>query len=153
MPAEQAPVPADQTPVPADQLPVEHLFTLQLTAAMDQAHHVRGGPAGRRIIAAVTGGTFSGARLSGTVAPLTGADWVTVRPDKSLRIDVRLVLQADDGGTIYMYYGGILIDGRARTAPYFETGDEQHAWLNNVQAVGIGEVTAEGPRYEVYALR
>ncbi|MCC6436688.1 MAG: DUF3237 domain-containing protein [Acidimicrobiales bacterium] len=137
----------------ADQLPVDHLFTLQLTAAMDEAYHVRGGPAGRRIIAAVTGGTFEGPRLRGTVAPMTGADWVTIRPDKSMRLDVRLVLQADDGGTIYMYYGGIVTDGQARTAPYFETGDAQHAWLNNVQAVGIGTVSADGPRYEVYALR
>ena len=83
----------------ADQLPVDHLFTLQLTAAMDEAYHVRGGPAGRRIIAAVTGGTFEGPRLRGTVAPMTGADWVTIRPDKAMRLDVPLVLHANDGGT------------------------------------------------------
>ncbi len=137
----------------ADQLPVEHLFRLQLTAAMDEAYHVRGGPAGRRLIAAVTGGTFSGEKLRGTVAPMTGADWVTVRPDKTLRIDVRLVLLTDDDATIFMYYGGILQNGQARSAPYFETGDERYTWLNNVQGVGIGELTPDGPAYDVYALR
>ena len=137
----------------ADSLPVEHLFTLSLTAAMDEAYQVRGGPAGRRIIAAVTGGTFDGPKLRGTVAPMTGADWVTVRPDKSLRLDVRLVLRTDDDATIFMYYGGILVDGQARSAPYFETGDERYAWLNNVQGVGIGGIAATGPTYEVYALR
>lgn len=136
-----------------DALPVEHLFTLQLDAAMDEAYHVRGGPAGRRLIAAVVGGTFEGPRMRGKVAPMTGADWVTIRPDKSLRIDVRLVLLTDDDATIYMFYGGILQDGQARSAPYFETGDERYTWLNNVQGVGVGALTPEGPRYEVYALR
>lgn len=137
----------------ADSLPVDHLFTLELTAAMDEAYQVRGGPAGRRIIAAVTGGTFKGPKLRGTVAPMTGADWVTVRADKSLRLDVRLVLLTDDGATVFMFYGGILQDGQARSAPYFETGDERYAWLNNVQGVGIGTVSPSGPVYEVYALR
>ena len=136
-----------------DALPVEHLFTLALTAGTGDAYQVHKGPAGRRIIAAVTGGTFTGPKINGTVAPLTGADWVTVRPDKSLRIDVRLVLLTEDGATIYMYYGGILKDGQARTAPYFETGDEKYLWLNDVQGVGVGSLGPEGPTYEVYALR
>ncbi len=136
----------------ADSIPVEHLFTLSIVAATDGAYQVHKGPAGRRIIAAVSGGSFSGPKLAGTIAPLTGGDWVTVRADKSLRIDVRLVLLTEDGATIYMYYGGILIDGKARTAPYFETGDERYTWLNNVQAVGIGTLGPTGPTYEVYAL-
>jgi hypothetical protein len=139
--------------MPAESLPVEHLFTLSLTAAMDEAYQIRGGPAGRRLIAAVTGGTFEGPKLRGTVAPAAGADWITVRPDKSLRLDVRLVLQTDDGATIFMYYGGLLVDGQARSAPYFETGDDRYSWLNNVQGVGVGRVAPSGPTYEVYALR
>jgi len=137
----------------ADQLPVEHLFTLALQADTSAAYQVRGGPAGRRIIAAVSGGTFEGPKLRGTVAPVTGADWVTVRPDKSFRLDVRLVLVTDDDAVIYLYYGGIVVDGQARSAPYFETGDERYAWLNNVQGVGVGSISAAGPTYEVYALR
>jgi hypothetical protein len=136
----------------ATSVPVEHLFSLDLTAAMDQAFHVRGGPAGRRLIAAVTGGTFEGPKLRGKVAPMTGGDWVTVRPDKSFRLDVRLVLVTDDDATIFMYYGGIGLGDQARTAPYFETGDERYAWLNNVQAVGIGSIRPTGPAYEIYAL-
>jgi hypothetical protein len=139
--------------MPADALPVDHLFTLVLTAALDEAYQVHGGPAGRRFIAAVTGGNFEGERLRGTVAPLTGADWVTIRPNKTLRLDVRLVLLTDDGATIFMHYGGIVVDGRARSAPYFETGDERYAWLNDVQAVGVGSTGPTGPTYEVYALR
>ncbi len=137
----------------ADSVAVEHLFSLEITADLGAAYPVYGGPAGRRIIAGITGGTFNGPRLKGTVAPATGADWVTVRPDKTLRIDVRLVLVTDDDVAIYMYYGGILKDGQARTAPYFEVGDERYAWLNNVQAIGIGTVGPTGPAYEIYALK
>lgn len=134
-------------------IPVEHLFTLSITAPTDGVYQVHGGPAGRRLIAAVTGGSFEGPKLKGTIAPMTGGDWVTVRPDKSFRLDVRLVLLTDDGATIFMFYGGILKDGQARSAPYFETGDERYAWLNNVQGVGIGTMTPSGPGYEVYALK
>ena len=34
-------------------------------------------------------------------------------------------LVTDDDAVIYMYYGGIVVDGQARSAPYFETGDER----------------------------
>lgn len=137
----------------ADSLPVEHLFTLEIKAATGDAFQIRGGPAGRRFIAGISGGSFEGPKLRGTVAPVTGADWVTVRPDKSFRLDVRLILVTDDGVPIYMYYGGILIDGQARSAPYFEVSDDKYNWLNNVQAVGVGTVGPDGPTYEVYALR
>jgi hypothetical protein len=135
-----------------DSVAVEHLFTLELLTAPQQNFNIVGGPAGRRIIGPVMGGTFKGGRLNGTVAPLAGADWVTVRPDKSLRLDVRLVLQTDDGATIFMHYGGIAVNGIARSAPYFETGDERYTWLNNVQAVGIGALDGSVMRYEVSAL-
>ncbi|MFN0089585.1 MAG: DUF3237 domain-containing protein [Acidimicrobiales bacterium] len=139
---------------PADTvLPVEHLFTLRITADTTDAYQVRGGPAGRRFIAAVSGGEFEGLQLRGTIAPVTGGDWVTIRDDKTFRLDVRLVLLTDDGETIYMYYGGIVKDGAARTAPYFEAGPGKYAWLNNVQAVGVGTIGAGGPTYEVYALK
>lgn len=138
----------------ATSLPVDHLFTLSLTAAMDAPYQVRGGPAGRRFIAAVTGGSFEGPQLRGTVAPVTGGDWVTVRANKVLRLDVRLVLLTDDEATIYMYYGGIAKDGQARTAPYFETGDERYAWLNRIQAVAKGTFPEAGTLvYEMFELR
>lgn len=137
----------------AASLPVEHLFTLELTADTGQAHQIRSGPAGRRLIAAISGGTFKGAKLTGTVAAQTGADWVTIRADKTLRLDVRVVLRTDDDAVIYMYYGGIGQEGQFRTAPYFETDAEQYNWLNNVQGVGIGSTGPNGPVYEIYALR
>ena len=40
----------------------------------------------------------------------------------------------------------------AYTMMWSLTGDERYAWLNNVQAIGIGTVGPTGPTYEVYAL-
>ena len=84
-------------------------------------------------------GTFEGPKLKGTTKG-PGGDWVTARADGSLSLDVRLLLETDDGALILMTYKGISPDGgkTIRSAPLFETGDERYAWLNNLQAVATG---------------
>ncbi len=139
------------------QIDVEHLFTITVKVGDTSNALIRGGPSGSRLIAAVEGGTFSGDRLSGTVIP-PGGDWVTLRDDRSIKLDVRVLLVTDDGESILMTYQGIGIpseDGptQLRTAPSFETGAEAYAWLNNVQAVGIGTSENSVVTYEVYALK
>ena len=158
-------------------IPVEHLFTM--TAATGKGLPMTGGPQGSRVVVPVTGGSFKGPRLEGKVAEAPGGDWVTVRADGSIRLegkvaeapggdwvtvradgsirlDVRVVLQSVDGANILVTYSGIgnQVDGvlQLRTAPQFETGDERYAWLNNVQAVGIGTSGGGEVRYEVYRL-
>lgn len=139
------------------QLPAEHLFTLTAELGDSSNALIKNGPQGTRTIASVIGGSFEGPRASGTiVAP--GGDWVTVRADRSIRLDVRLLLVTDDGESILMTYQGIGRrddDGvnQVRTAPTFETGAEAYAWLNGVQAVGIGSSDGSTVTYEVYALR
>lgn len=34
----------------------------------------------------------------------------------------------------------------------FETGDERYAWLNDIQAVGVGKTVPGGGEYDVYQL-
>ena len=139
------------------QLDVEHLFTLTAHIGDNTNAAIRNGPAGTRFIAAVTGGSFSGPRISGTiVAP--GGDWVHSRANRTMHLDVRLLLVTDDGESILMTYQGIghpRQDGTSsiRTAPTFETGAESYAWLNEVQAVGIGTADATSVTYEIYALK
>lgn len=138
------------------QLDADHLFTL--TAEIGDTSHaiIRNGPTGTRMIAPVIGGTFSGERLSGTVVP-PGGDWVHSRKDRTIHLDVRLLLVTDDGESILMTYTGIGIPGddgitQIRTAPTFETGSETYSFLNTVQAVGIGASDGRSVTYEVYAL-
>jgi Protein of unknown function (DUF3237) len=142
--------------VPLDSLPCEYLFTLTIESTAVPAALIPDGPQGTRAVATVSGGSFEGPRLRGHLPPVAAGDWVTVRADGTYRLDVRLVLETDDGACVLMTYNGV---GRPReggidlrTAPTFETGDERYAWLNHVQAVAIGRTGGPGVTYEVYAL-
>lgn len=145
-----------------------HLLTLTLDVDFASMTTIGQTPAGLRRIAPVTGGTFSGERLSGTVR--NGADWVLNRADGVMVIDVRLVLDTPDGAAIYLtYQGRFLASSEAMTrfakgallAPdeyslaisaKFECGHPDYAWLNNVVAVGTGEQTRTGPIYQIFAV-
>lgn len=125
-------------------------------------------PLGTRRIVPVTGGAFKGARLSGTVLPSAAADWILVRADGSVLLDVRLTLKTDDGALIYMTYRGIrhsspevaqrLVRGDKvdpaeyyfRTTPVFETGADKYEWVNNIICVAVGERLAGQVKYRVF---
>jgi hypothetical protein len=57
---------------------------------------------GTRCIVPIQGGTVEGPKIKAT-AKSFGADWVLIRPDNAFEVDVRLVLETDDGALIYMY--------------------------------------------------
>ncbi len=143
-----------------------HLLTLQLTVDYAGIKVIGPTPAGLRRIAPVTGGTFNGPRLSGTV--LGGADWVLNRADAVMAIDVRLTLETGDGALIYLAYQGRFLAepevmsrfakgallepheySLAMTAK-LESGDPRYAWLNNAVVVGTGAQTATGPIYSLF---
>ena len=100
-----------------------------------------------------TGGSFEGPRLKGLVKG-RGGDWVTLRTDGSGRLDVRLLLETDDGASILMQYHGIVTDGAtvSARAPLFETGDERYAWLNSGAGDRPGRVGDGDVKYDVYQL-
>ena len=147
-------------------LPHRHLTTLTLTVDFAAVVPIGAGPAGHRGIAPVTGGTFEGERLSGTVAP--GHDWFVTRADGVLVIDVRLTLTTHDGAMIYLTYQGRMTgkgDAMARfrkgeqlerydyaltVVAKFECGDLRYAWLNDAIVVGVGEQTLTGPVYHMF---
>lgn len=133
----------------ATTLPVEHLF--RITAQTNVACMLPTGPQGGRVVVEASTGTFEGPSLRGTVVP-PGGDWVTLQPDGSMRLDVRLTLRTEDGAHILMSYRGIGTDGGAAivAAPTFETSDERYAWLNSVQAVATGAAGGGAVTYEVY---
>jgi hypothetical protein len=132
---------------------LDFLFTMRATLGASQ--RIGRGPIGTRVIVPVTGGTFEGPKLSGVVME-NGGDWVQVREDGSLRLDVRITLHTADAANIYMAYTGIgiSVDGQnqLRTAPLFETGDERYAWLNRLQAVATGTSGNGEVNYDVFAL-
>ena len=124
-------------------------------------------PLGRRRIIAITGGRFSGARLSGRVLP-GGADWQVIRVDGVADLDARYTLETGDGALIYIRNKGYrhgpdevmqrLAAGEAvdptlyymRTTPWFETGDSRYAWLNRIVCVGTGARRAASVELEFF---
>jgi hypothetical protein len=125
-------------PAQDEKLQSEFLFDLKLEAGTPQN---LGSAGGGRLIVPVSGGTFAGPRLKGTIIP-PGGDWIVQRPDGSRVLNVRILLQTDDGQKIYVSWRGIAAtspDGafNARILPVFETASPKYAWLNNVVAVGV----------------
>jgi len=58
-------------------------------------------PPGKKLFIPVTGGTFSGERLSGAVQS-GGSDFQFIRPGVVAELDVRVTLKTDDGVTIQL---------------------------------------------------
>ena len=143
------------------------LMSLKLQVSGMQA--IGAAPGGDRRVGLVAGGTFGGERLNGTVLP-GGADWIITRPDGCMTLDVRLVLQTDDGALIGLTYRGLrhgpadvmakVAAGQPvdpslyyfRTTILFETASEKYGWLNRVFGIGTGSRTAAGPDYEIFEL-
>ncbi|MEM6484688.1 MAG: DUF3237 domain-containing protein [Pseudomonadota bacterium] len=154
---------------------LEYELLYEMFAGLDAPIDVGAGPEGHRMIVPVNGGHFKGPRMSGTVLPNSGGDWLRIRPDGSAVLDVRGALRTDDGATIYAHYKGrgrfqspeqmaqILdygtdspIDGSEyylRIAPEYETGSEAYAWLNSMVAIGVGQLGHGGITYRVYAIK
>ncbi len=126
---------------------LETEFALELVLDVDpqlNAGHVR--------IAPVTGGTFGGPGISGTVHP-GGADWITqVSGHNSL--DVRITLETDDGAIIFMSYTGVLGQGPGglywRVRPIFSTTSEEYDWLNHTVFIGKNKQIAGKVAYDIF---
>lgn len=145
---------------------LEYEFTVTATLGLQQV--VGAGPYGLRIVIPVNGGTVQGHRINGHVVS-SGADWLLVGGDRFARVDVRIQIVTDDDATIYAHYEGVLElndaaltasathgaessfdDQYFRTAPRFETGAAQYAWLQQSTFVGKGRMSADGVQYEVF---
>jgi len=123
-------------------------------------------PHGTRSVIPITGGEFEGPQLRGKVLP-GGGDWLLLRPDGVLELDLRITLETDDRALIYMTFQGFRhgppdvfsaigrgerVDPASyyfRTLPRFETSTERYAFLNRVIAVGIGEVRPGGAVHRI----
>ena len=148
---------------------LEHLF--EFSVAIKPIVSAGMTTAGERLIADLDGGAFDGPKLKGKVRA-SGADWALSCNDGTIKIDVRAVLETDDGALIYMPYRGrivvtdaigkVLADGEGETQygdtywitqVQFESGDERYAWLNSVMAVGEGKIAPNLATYRVSAVQ
>jgi len=133
----------------AAELKSELLFDLTVTPGATNE-------VGDRTVVGIASGTFEGPKLKGTVIGPSG-DWIVQRRDGSRLLDVRALLETDDGQRVYMAFRGIAYTPQggtlhSRILPMFETGAAKYAWLNDVVAVGVYRGAAGKIAYRVYEI-
>jgi len=145
-------------------------FLLRARVTLEAPREIGATPQGRRRIIGITGGSFSGPRLSGKVLA-GGADWQIVRADGVAFLDARYTLETADGALIYVQNRGYrhgpgeVIERLARgeyvdpalyymrTTPWFETADARYDWLNRTVCVGTGARRAAAVELEFYEVK
>ena len=116
-------------------------FVLQLKVTLGQAFSLGDTPNGRRTVIPITGGTFEGPLLKGTIIN-GGADYQLADP-KTNRTTLEAIysIKTDDGVYIHVRNKGIIHSEQNgggqpsfyfKAAPQFEApSDSPYAWLNN----------------------
>ena len=124
------------------------LMVLRLETSATQ--NIGSTPQGPLTIFPVTGGAFEGERVRGKVLP-GGGDWVTARGDGTIALDLRVTLATDDDGLIHLTLSGVRDDANHyfRTVARFETAVPKYAFLNQLLAIGIGEIHPAGPVHRI----
>jgi Protein of unknown function (DUF3237) len=138
---------------PTIEAALEPLFVL--TAQTRLVRNVTGTPGGDRTVVDVVSGDFEGPRLKGRI-PASGGDWLTRTQGRS-RIDVRLLLETDDGVTILFRYVGkasqVAGTPRIEVSGSFDAPPGAYDWLNDVQTTGLGVVIPDGVRYHFFRFK
>jgi hypothetical protein len=123
---------------------------------------------GRRRIVPLTGGSFTGPTINGTLVPGVSADWQIMQPDGTALGDVRYVLRTDTGALLYVQSRGVRHGsaevlarlGRGedvdpaeytfRTSTQIETAAPGLGWLNLGIFISVAARSAGGVIYETY---
>jgi len=123
---------------------------------------------GTRRTVPIIGGMFEGPRLRGTVLADGSADWLLLRTDGVLELDLRATLRTDDGALISMSSFGlrhgppeaIAALGRGesvdpssyyfRTIPRFATAHPAYSFLNRLVTVATADRRPDGPTYSIF---
>ena len=158
---------ASLVPREISELSYRPLFTFQIEVKTPTV--IGPTPGYDRRIGEITGGRFEGEKLRGKILS-GGSDWQSLRSDGATTLNVRLVLETDDGGLIGMTYLGMrhgpkeVMDRIARgenvspseyymrATPYYETASEKYGWLNRIVSVAYGHRMTGGAIYQVFEI-
>jgi hypothetical protein len=123
---------------------------------------------GRRRIAPLSGGTFSGPELSGELLAGASADWQIILPDGTTLGDIRYTLRTDEGELLYVQsrsirHGSAEVLARLgrgedvdageyvfRTSTAIETAAPRLGWLNKGIFISVAARRPGGVIYETY---
>ena len=110
-------------------------------------------PLGERFIIPITGGTFEGPDLKGTIMP-GGWDWQLKRADGCLEVKAGYFLKTDDGVIINVVNVGLICPGTpVRTHPKFEAPLGKYEWIGRSSFVGTLEPVMRDGKLEAVHIR
>ena len=116
-------------------------FALQLKVTLGEAYSCGDTQHGQRTIIPITGGTFEGPNIKGTIIN-GGADYqLNNKATGRTELEAIYCIKTDDGVNIHVRNRGIINSGKDeqgnptfyfKAAPQFEApADSKYAWLNN----------------------
>ena len=116
-------------------------FALQLKVTLGEAYTCGETQHGQRTIIPITGGTFEGPNIKGTIIN-GGADYqLNNKATGRTELEAIYCIKTDDGVNIHVRNRGIIANGKDeqgnptfyfKAAPQFEApADSKYAWLNN----------------------
>jgi hypothetical protein len=139
-----------QTYPPKDTPQLE--FALQLKVTLGEAYGIDNTQHGHRTVIPITGGTFEGPGIKGTIIN-GGADYQLNAPDGRTELEAIYCIKTDDGIYIHVRNRGIIANGKDadgkptfyfKAAPQFEApADSKYGWLNNSLFICAPEWTQE----------
>ncbi len=138
-----------QTYPPKDTPQLE--FALQLRVTLGEAFSIDKTQHGRRTVIPITGGTFEGPLLKGTIIN-GGADY-QLNAENRTELEAIYCIKTDDGIYIHVRNRGIIANGKDangnptfyfRAAPQFEApSDSRYGWLNDALFICAPEWTPD----------
>ena len=152
--------------IPLPQPLVTKIFRLE--ANLGETLDVGDVSQGRRRIVPLTGGSFVGTELNGTLLPGASADWQVALADGTTLGDIRYTLLTDRGEVLYVRSQGVRhgstevlarlgrgeeVDASEyvfRTTAQIETAASKLDWLNKGVFISVGGRQPGGVIYEVY---
>jgi hypothetical protein len=143
-------------------------FVFRLEASLAEPLELGQTEQGHRRIVPLTGGTFTGPELRGTLVAGSSADWQTVLHDGTALGDIRYTLRTDGGDLLYVQsrsvrHGSPEVLARLgrgedvdpseytfRTNTQITTGAPELEWLNKGVFIGVAGRQPAGVIYEIY---
>ena len=126
-------------------------FALQLKVTLGEAFSIENTQHGRRTVIPITGGTFEGPLLKGTIIN-GGADYQIANAQGRTELEAIYCIKTDDGVYIHVRNRGIIsnapdANGQPsfyfKAAPQFEApADSKYGWLNNALFVCAPDFSA-----------
>lgn len=133
-----------------ESLEIKHFATLSIRTDPNGLYMLGATSAGTRIIQELLEVELTGDRVRGHMIGNSGADWLAIGSDGEVTLDIRVLIETNDGARVYVH-----LDGRANWAEQLgrgaiystarlESGDDRYSWVNQLRLVSKGSVGEGG---------